>query len=61
MTQEHSRNQTPPPKVEGVTEAEKKKLEKKVDEELEEFFPASDPPAFNAGDAVGAPKPTTGK
>jgi hypothetical protein len=35
--------------------AQKKKRISKIDEEIEETFPASDPPAFMAG-SLGAPK-----
>jgi hypothetical protein len=46
---------TPAPKINTVTPEEKKVIEKKVDKEIEGSFPASDPPSFNAGEAVGAP------
>lgn len=35
--------------------ASKRKQSRKIDEEIEETFPASDPPAFMPG-ALGAPK-----
>lgn len=38
------------------TGKEKKAENGKIDEEIEESFPASDPPAFMGGDVIGAPK-----
>ncbi|MGH6876431.1 MAG: hypothetical protein ACREHV_03520 [Rhizomicrobium sp.] len=32
------------------------KEERRLDEEIEESFPASDPPSYAGGAAVGAPK-----
>jgi len=36
--------------------APRSKRNGKIDEEIEESFPASDPPAFMGGDALGAPR-----
>jgi hypothetical protein len=36
--------------------AGKRKQNGKIDEEVEESFPASDPPAFMGGEVLGAPK-----
>jgi hypothetical protein len=33
-----------------------KKKTNKIDEEIEESFPASDPPSFMGGEVLGAPK-----
>lgn len=33
----------------------KRRESKKIDEQVEESFPASDPPAFMGGDTIGAP------
>ena len=41
-------------KKEPVTLAEKKQESRKLDRELEESFPTSDPPSFSAG-STGAP------
>lgn len=46
---------TPSPKTSLVTPEERKIREKKLDKEIEQSFPASDPPSYSAGDAVGAP------
>ena len=46
---------TPSPKVNLVTPEERKVQEKKLDKEIEQSFPASDPPSYNAGEAIGAP------
>lgn len=48
-------HETPAPKIHTVTPEEKKAIDKKVDKEVEQSFPASDPPSFNAGEAIGAP------
>ncbi len=57
MTQTHAtpHNDTPSPKMNTVTPEEKKALDKKIDKESEQSFPASDPPSYNAGEAIGAP------
>lgn len=52
---------TPPPKTEGVKpDVEKKKDAKinnaSVDRSSKDSFPASDPPSYNSGNAIGAPK-----
>jgi hypothetical protein len=47
MTSHHRKSETKSP-----TRAENRK----VDEQVEETFPASDPPAFMGGNIVGAPK-----
>lgn len=39
--------QTPAEKEEGTTEEKKKKQEEELDEELEQTFPASDPPSYS--------------
>jgi hypothetical protein len=36
--------------------AGKRKQNGKIDEEIEESFPASDPPSFMGGEVLGAPK-----
>ena len=36
--------------------AGKRKQTGKIDEEIEETFPASDPPSFMGGEVLGAPK-----
>jgi hypothetical protein len=36
--------------------APKSKRNGKIDEEIEETFPASDPPSFMGGEVLGAPK-----
>jgi hypothetical protein len=36
--------------------APRSKRNGQIDEEIEESFPASDPPAFMAGEVLGAPK-----
>ena len=46
---------TPSPQMNLVTPEERKIQEKKLDKEIEQSFPASDAPSYNAGDAIGAP------
>lgn len=40
----------------SVTKASIRAENRKVDEQVEETFPASDPPSFMGGNIVGAPK-----
>ena len=44
-------------KPDKKTPAQKKKLDEKVDQQMEDTFPASDPPSFSGGKhIIGAPK-----
>jgi len=47
-------NETPLPKMDKAKRATVKKSTI-VDRDSKDSFPASDPPSFNAGDAIGAP------
>lgn len=45
---------TPPPKIDGVG---KKAQDQKIDRQVEDSFPASDPPSYSGGKhIIGAPK-----
>lgn len=51
----HTAKETPLPKI-GEAKHEHNKDSKRVDRESKDSFPASDPPSYNSGDAIGAPK-----
>jgi len=56
----HTARETPLPKT-GEAKHEhidpvKKAENKRVDRESKDSFPASDPPSYNSGSAIGAPK-----
>jgi hypothetical protein len=46
---------TPLPKTHAAAEQDKKDS-KRVDQDSKDSFPASDPPSYNSGSAIGAPK-----
>jgi hypothetical protein len=48
-------NETPLPKT-GEAKREHNQESKRVDRESKDSFPASDPPSYNSGSAIGAPK-----
>lgn len=50
----HTAHQTPSPKTGGMKH-EPNKDNKRVDRESKDSFPASDPPSYNSGSAIGAP------
>lgn len=47
---------TPLPKTDGLVPGSQQKDSKRVDRESKDSFPASDPPSYNSGSAIGAPK-----
>jgi hypothetical protein len=50
---------TPPPKIPetGIVAPHGDKQESKIDQQMKESFPASDPPSFSGGNhTIGAPK-----
>jgi hypothetical protein len=47
--------QSTPPKT-GGEKRNRGEESKRVDRESKESFPASDPPSYNSGSAIGAPK-----
>ncbi|HEY4125099.1 MAG TPA: hypothetical protein VGM36_10825 [Rhizomicrobium sp.] len=51
----HTAKETPLPKTEAV-KREEHKDSKRVDRGSKDSFPASDPPSYNSGSAIGAPK-----
>lgn len=51
----HTANETPLPKT-GKAKHERSVENKRVDRESKDSFPASDPPSYNSGSAIGAPK-----
>ena len=48
-------HETPLPKT-GEAKREHNRQSKRVDRESKDSFPASDPPSYNSGSAIGAPK-----
>lgn len=51
----HTAGDTPLPKT-GEAKREHNRQSKRVDRESKDSFPASDPPSYNSGSAIGAPK-----
>ena len=51
----HTARDTPLPKT-GEAQREHNKESKRVDRESKDSFPASDPPSYNSGSSIGAPK-----
>ena len=51
----HTAGETPLPKT-GEAKREHKRQSNRVDRESKDSFPASDPPSYNSGSAIGAPK-----
>ncbi len=51
----HTAKETPLPKTEEAKRQDHKD-NKRVDRESKDSFPASDPPSYNSGSAIGAPK-----
>lgn len=48
---------TPTPKIPAHLSARKQAREDKIDRQMEETFPASDPPSYSGGDhIIGAPE-----
>jgi len=55
----HTAKDTPLPKTgeaQHKHDSDHKKENKRVDRESKDSFPASDPPSYNSGSAIGAPK-----